>query len=174
YVIEERHGKREFKFQEGPVFTNILLADEINRATPKTQSALLEAMQEKQVTVGNDTFLLDKPFFVLATQNPIEQEGTYPLPEAQADRFLFKILVGHPSQEEEEAIVERFAMKKTEFRLHKVLDKKQLLALQDKVKEVPVSNDIVKAVVKLSTLTRTSPDLIEYGASPRASIGLIK
>src|SRR3989344_808343 len=95
YIIEEASGKRQFKFQQGPIFANIVLADEINRATPKTQSALLEAMQEKQVTVGNNTFKLDLPFFVLATQNPIEQEGTYPLPEAQADRFLLKIAVGY-------------------------------------------------------------------------------
>src|SRR3989338_1126692 len=97
YIIEETSGKRSFKFQPGPIFANIVLADEINRATPKTQSALLEAMQEKQVTVGNSTFKLDLPFFVLATQNPIEQEGTYPLPEAQADRFLLKIRVSYPT-----------------------------------------------------------------------------
>ena len=101
YIIEETSsGKRNFKFQPGPIFANIVLADEINRATPKTQSALLEAMQEKQVTVGNNTYKLDPPFFVLATQNPIEQEGTYPLPEAQADRFLLKIKVGYPTEEE--------------------------------------------------------------------------
>ena len=101
YIIEETSGRKQFKFQTGPIFANIILADEINRATPKTQSALLEAMQEKQVTAGTNTFQLDLPFFVLATQNPIEQEGTYPLPEAQADRFLLKIKVGYPSFEEE-------------------------------------------------------------------------
>src|SRR3989338_8528459 len=101
YIIEEASGKRSFRFQPGPLFANIVLADEINRATPKTQSALLEAMQEKQVTVGNSTFKLDLPFFVLATQNPIEQEGTYPLPEAQADRFLLKIRVSYPTYEQE-------------------------------------------------------------------------
>mgnify|MGYP001595765232 CR=1 FL=1 len=100
YIIEETSGKRNFKFQPGPIFANIILADEINRATPKTQSALLEAMQEKQVTVGTNTFKLDLPFFVLATQNPIEQEGTFPLPEAQSDRFLLKIKVGYPSFDE--------------------------------------------------------------------------
>ena len=109
YIIEESDGKRSFKFQPGPIFANIVLADEINRATPKTQSALLEAMQEKQVTVGNKTFELDRPFFVLATQNPIEQEGTYPLPEAQSDRFLLKILVGYPKFEDEVEIVTRYA-----------------------------------------------------------------
>ena len=102
-IIEETSGKRNFKFQPGPIFANIVLVDEINRATPKTQSALLEAMQEKQVTVGNNTFKLDLPFFVLATQNPIEQEGTYPLPEAQADRFLLKIEVNYPSESEKRA-----------------------------------------------------------------------
>ena len=108
YIIEETSsGKRNFKFQQGPIFANIVLADEINRATPKTQSALLEAMQEKQVTVGNSTYQLDPPFFVLATQNPIEQEGTYPLPEAQADRFLLKIQVQYPTEEEELEIVNK-------------------------------------------------------------------
>src|SRR3989338_5349714 len=108
YVIEEDRGHKVFKFQKGPVFANIVLADEINRATPKTQAALLEAMQEKQVTVGNQTFPLDRPFFVLATQNPIDQEGTYPLPEAQTDRFLLKILIGYPSFEDELEIVNRY------------------------------------------------------------------
>ena len=107
YIITEEKGKRDFKFQPGPVFANIVLADEINRATPKTQSAMLEAMQEKQVTVGNNTFKLDPPFFVLATQNPIEQEGTYPLPEAQKDRFMFHIRVKYPNRDEEAEIIRR-------------------------------------------------------------------
>ncbi|MBI2142660.1 MoxR family ATPase [Candidatus Woesearchaeota archaeon] len=139
YVIEEISGKREFRFHPGPIFANIVLADEINRATPKTQSALLEAMQEKQVTVGNATYKLDAPFFVLATQNPIEQEGVYPLPEAQADRFLLKIKVGYPSYQEEMEIVNRYGY---------------------------------ELAVKLITKTRNF-DLIQYGASPRATIGLI-
>src|SRR4030042_5627346 len=108
YVIEEEKGKKEFRFQKGPVFANVILADEINRATPKTQSALLEAMQEKQVTVGNQTFPLDAPFFVLATQNPIDMEGTYPLPDAQVDRFLLKILVGYPKFDDEMEILSRY------------------------------------------------------------------
>src|SRR3989338_4804558 len=108
YVLEEQNGKREFKFHPGPVFANIVLADEINRATPKTQSAMLEAMQEKQVTVGNTTYKLELPFFILATQNPIEQEGTYPLPEAQADRFLLKIKLTYPSFDEEMEIINRY------------------------------------------------------------------
>src|SRR3989338_2264256 len=111
YIIEDQGSKRAFKFHPGPIFANMVLADEINRATPKTQSALLEAMQEKQVTVGNTTFKLEMPFFVLATQNPIEQEGTYPLPEAQTDRFLLKIKVDYPSPEEEEVIIDRFTGK---------------------------------------------------------------
>ncbi|MBQ3620992.1 MAG: AAA family ATPase, partial [Methanosarcinaceae archaeon] len=107
-ILEERGGSKSFRFEKGPVFTNILLADEINRASPKTQSALLEAMQEKQVTVSGSTYKLEKPFFVLATQNPIEQEGTYPLPEAQLDRFLLKILVDYPTFEDELEIVNRY------------------------------------------------------------------
>ncbi|HLD97578.1 MAG TPA: AAA family ATPase [Candidatus Nanoarchaeia archaeon] len=113
YVLEEQDGKREFKFHPGPIFANVVLADEINRATPKTQSALLEAMQEKQVTVGNTTYKLEAPFFLLATQNPIEQEGVYPLPEAQSDRFLLKIKVTYPSFDEELEIVNRYAAEAT-------------------------------------------------------------
>ena len=112
YLIEEEKGKKKFVFQKGPIFSNIVLVDEINRATPKTQSALLEAMQEKQVTVGGNTFKLDLPFFVLATQNPIDQEGTYPLPEAQSDRFLLKILVDYPSPKEELEVINRFTTEK--------------------------------------------------------------
>jgi len=108
YVVEERAGGKEFRFEPGPIFANIVLADEINRASPKTQSALLEAMQERQVTAGKETYTLDQPFFILATQNPIEMEGTYPLPEAQLDRFLLKILLGYPNPEEETEIVERY------------------------------------------------------------------
>jgi len=173
YIIEESSGKRNFKFQQGPVFGNIILADEINRATPKTQSALLEAMQEKQVTVGNSTFKLDLPFFVLATQNPIEQEGTYPLPEAQADRFLLKIKVTYPNLEEEEKIVNRYAGEYGEPRLKKMLNKNHLFTLQTHTKQVPIANDLKKRVLKIINATRTSKELIQYGASPRASIGLI-
>jgi MoxR-like ATPase len=173
YIIEESGGKRSFKFQPGPVFANIILADEINRATPKTQSALLEAMQEKQVTAGNQTFKLDLPFFVLATQNPIEQEGTYPLPEAQSDRFLLKIKVSYPTIEEESQIVDRYAAEHSEPRLKKMLNKNHLFTLQTQTKQVPIANDLKNRVLKIINATRTSKESIQYGASPRASIGLI-
>ncbi|MBL7056169.1 MoxR family ATPase [Candidatus Woesearchaeota archaeon] len=173
YIIEETSGKRSFKFQPGPVFANIVLADEINRATPKTQSALLEAMQEKQVTVGNNTYKLDTPFFILATQNPIEQEGTYPLPEAQADRFLLKLKVGYPSLEEESEIVNRFAATKKEVKLKTLLNKNHLLSLQALTRQVPVANDIKLRALKLIKATRTNKDVIQFGASPRASIGIL-
>ena len=173
YIIEETSGKRNFKFQPGPIFANIVLADEINRATPKTQSAMLEAMQEKQVTVGNTTFKLDKPFFVLATQNPIEQEGTYPLPEAQADRFLLKIRVGYPSYDEEVEIVDKYAFASIEKKVRLLFNKNDLIHMQALVRQVPIANDLKKRVVSIVTETRKHPNLIEYGASPRASIGLV-
>ena len=173
YIIEEVSGKRQFKFQPGPVFANILLADEINRATPKTQSALLEAMQEKQVTVGTSTFKLDLPFFVLATQNPIEQEGTYPLPEAQADRFLLKIKVGYPSLEEEGEIVNRYASELKENKVKTLLNKNHLISLQGLTRQVPIADDIKQRAIKIIVATRTNKDVIQYGASPRASIGII-
>ena len=173
YIIEESDGKRTFKFQPGPVFANIVLADEINRATPKTQSALLEAMQEKQVTVGTKTFELDKPFFVLATQNPIEQEGTYPLPEAQQDRFLLKIKVTYPTMDDEVEIVNRYAEDLKDPGLKPLLRKDSILQLQRLVRQIPVSNDLKRYAVDLVTRTRQKKELIEYGASPRASIGLI-
>ena len=173
YIIDEIDGRRQFKFQKGPVFANIVLADEINRATPKTQSALLEAMQEKQVTVGNTTFKLDEPFFVLATQNPIEQEGTFPLPEAQADRFLLKIKVGYPAIEDEVKIVERFTGEESIPKLSPIIDKKVFIALQNLSRRVPIANELKQKIVKLIDTTRRNKKLIEYGASPRASIGLI-
>lgn len=173
YIIEEVAGKRQFKFQPGPVFANILLADEINRATPKTQSALLEAMQEQQVTVGNSTFKLDLPFFVLATQNPIEQEGTYPLPEAQADRFLLKIMASYPTEDEEEKIVDIYTSGSEKAKVKVLLNKEQLLHLQKTTKQVPISNDIKKKAISIIRATRERKDLVQYGASPRASIGLV-
>jgi MoxR-like ATPase len=173
YIIEEVSGKRHFKFQPGPVFANVVLADEINRATPKTQSALLEAMQEKQVTVGNETYKLDEPFFVLATQNPIEQEGTYPLPEAQADRFLLKIKVGYPTKEDETKIVERFTSEESEIRLRVLLNKNNFKTMQNHTRQVPLANDIKNRAVNIIAATRENKNIIQYGASPRASIGLI-
>ncbi|MEM3374527.1 MAG: MoxR family ATPase [Candidatus Woesearchaeota archaeon] len=173
YVLEEKDGKRQFVFHRGPIFANIVLVDEINRATPKTQSALLEAMQEKQVTIGRNTFELEKPFFVLATQNPIEQEGTYPLPEAQTDRFLFKIKVDYPSIEEEEKIIDRFTGKESLQQVRKIFDSKDIEKFQQYVKEVPIASDLKKRVLKIVNLTRTEKSIIEYGASPRASLGLV-
>ena len=171
-IIEEIDGRKEFKFEAGPIFANIVLADEINRASPKTQSALLEAMQEKQVTAGNDTFLLDKPFFILATQNPIEMEGTFPLPEAQLDRFLFKILVDYPTLEDETEIVNRYTQS-TVMQVNKVIDKNTLLDLQRLVRDMPIADDIKARAIKIVMTTREWGKHIEYGASPRASIGLI-
>ncbi len=173
YIIEEMSGKRQFKFQPGPVFANVVLADEINRATPKTQSALLEAMQEKQVTVGTNTFKLDLPFFVLATQNPIEQEGTYPLPEAQADRFLLKIKVTYPTFEQEIEIVDKYAAETKDQKLKVMLNKNHLLTLQGLTRQVPIANDIKQRAVKLIHATRNNKEIMSYGASPRASIGII-
>lgn len=173
YVIEEEKGKKAFRFQKGPVFANIILADEINRATPKTQSALLEAMQEKQVTVGNQTFELDHPFFVLATQNPIDMEGTYPLPEAQVDRFLLKILVNYPEFDDEMEIINRFTKAKAVSKIKTLLSKDSLKLLQNLTRQVPIADDIKKRALEIVTKTRNSPELIEYGASPRASIGII-
>ena len=172
YLIEERDGKKVFRFEMGPVFANIVLADEINRATPKAQSALLEAMQEKQVTVGNETYKLDRPFFVLATQNPIEMEGTYPLPEAQLDRFLLKIQVGYPTLEEEDRIVEMHTTPMVTS-VQKVLDKPTLLSLQRLTKQMPISKEMKAMALKIVAATRASNPSIEYGASPRASIGLV-
>jgi MoxR-like ATPase len=174
YILEEKKGgEKQFRFQQGPLFANIVLADEINRATPKTQSALLEAMQEKQVTVGNSTFKLDPPFFILATQNPIDQEGTYPLPEAQTDRFLLKIKVDYPVEKEELQIIERYASHTKPPGVRKFMAKDSLLNLQKYCRQVPISDDLQKKVVTLVNRTRTNKDLIEYGASPRASIGLV-
>lgn len=173
YIIEESEGKKRFVFQKGPIFANLVLADEINRATPKTQAALLEAMQEKQVTVGSQTFKLDEPFFVLATQNPIDQEGTYPLPEAQTDRFLLKILVGYPSFEEETDIINRFSGSVDVQKPNTLLGEKSIKLLQKLTRQVPIADDIKRRVIQLVQSTRNTPELIEYGASPRASIGLI-
>jgi MoxR-like ATPase len=171
---------RHFKFIKGPIFTNILLADEINRTPPKTQAALLEAMQEKQVSISNKNFVLDKPFFVLATQNPIEQEGTYPLPEAQLDRFMFALKLDYPSFEEEVEVVKSTTIK-TEVQINPVISKKQILAYQDLVKKVPVADNVIEYAVRLVGKTRPAsaqvPDIVQkyldWGAGPRASQNLI-
>ncbi|WP_338103429.1 MoxR family ATPase [Methanolapillus millepedarum] len=170
-VVEEHGGSKVFRFEKGPIFANIILADEINRASPKTQSALLEAMQEKQVTVAGVTHPLEKPFFVLATQNPIEQEGTYPLPEAQLDRFLLKIFVPYPEFNEELEIVNRYTALSNPT-TERGITKETLLSLQKLTREVPISNDLKQRAIHLVMKTREG-GTIEYGASPRASIALI-
>lgn len=170
-IIEETDGSKMFRFEEGPVFANIVLADEINRASPKTQSALLEAMQEKQVTVGNKTYQLDRPFFILATQNPIEMEGTFPLPEAQLDRFLLKIFMDYPTFEEELEILDRYTVS-SEPTVQKVVTKEEVIALQQLCRQIPVSDELKKSAANL-VLTTRQWEGVQYGASPRATIGLI-
>jgi len=170
-IVEEHGGSKSFRFERGPVFANIILADEINRASPKTQSALLEAMQEKQVTVAGTTYSLDKPFFVLATQNPIEQEGTYPLPEAQLDRFLLKILVTYPDYAQELEIVNRYTAQETPT-TQRGITKETLVNLQKLTRDVPISEDLKQKTIRMVMKTREG-GAIEYGASPRASIALI-
>ncbi|NOR17996.1 AAA domain-containing protein [candidate division WOR-3 bacterium] len=181
-VIEEdlTTGKRNFRFVKGPIFANIILADEINRAPPKTQSALLQAMQEYKVTYAGKTYDLPLPFFVLATQNPIEQEGTYPLPEAQLDRFMFTINIDYPSSEEEIEII-KTTTSAYEANLEKIVGGKKFLSLQGLVRRMPVSDDIIKKTIILVGLTRPnekgSPELVKkyvaWGAGPRASQYLI-
>jgi MoxR-like ATPase len=181
-IIEEDHstGKREFRFVKGPVFANIILADEINRTPPKTQAALLQAMQEHEVTAAGETYKLDEPFFVLATQNPIEQEGTYPLPEAQLDRFMFNVFVDYPSSDEENKIVtETTAV--LDYDLNKILSPADIIGFQQLVRRVPVSDHLVQYAVNLARATRpnepSAPDFIKnwvnWGAGPRASQYLI-
>lgn len=170
-IIEEVDGSKQFRFEPGPVFSNIVLTDEINRASPRTQSALLEAMQEKQVTVGNNTYELDRPFFVLATQNPIEMEGTFPLPEAQLDRFLLKVFVDYPNQEDELEIMERYTGH-VEPEVERVVSRRELLSLQQLTRDIPISDDLKKMAIKIVFSTRNWVG-VEYGASPRASIGLV-
>jgi MoxR-like ATPase len=180
-VLEEPEtGRREFRFVPGPLFANIILADEINRTPPKTQAALLQAMQEREVTVGQDTMRLPEPFFVIATQNPIEQEGTYPLPEAQLDRFMFDIRVGYPSLEEEEKILSATTRGEAPD-LRKVLSGKAIVNLQTLVRAVPISEYAVKYVARVVRATRPSDpqapqfikDLVDWGAGPRAGQNLI-
>src|SRR6266436_6328898 len=180
-VLEEQEqGKRGFRFVRGPIFTNILLADEINRTPPKTQAALLQAMQERQVTAGQDTFNLPDPFFVIATQNPIEQEGTYPLPEAQLDRFMFNIMVDYPSLDDEKRILST-TTKDEPAELTKVLSGKAIVNLQKLVRSVPVGDYVLDYVARLVRATRpkdpTAPDfvrkMVDWGAGPRAGQFLI-
>lgn len=181
-VIEENMttGQKQFRFVKGPVFANIVLADEINRTPPKTQSALLEAMQEHKVTASGNTYTLTEPFFVLATQNPIEQEGTYPLPEAQLDRFMFNIWVDYPSVSEEIEIVKSTTSSYTS-ELHKILNAQDIIYFQDLVRRVPVADNVIQYAVNMVSKTRpktpTAPkfinDWVSWGAGPRASQYLI-
>lgn len=172
-MVLDHHGKQVLEFQKGPVFANIVLADEINRATPKTQSAMLEAMQERQVTVAGTTYPLDIPFLVLATQNPIDQEGTYPLPEAQTDRFLLKILVDYPTAAAEQEIVAMYGTNKKGKRITKaVISKEELQHIQEIVTQMPISKELQEQIIQLVQRTRSDQKYIRYGASPRASIGL--
>ena len=178
--INDATGHKEYRFIKGPIFCNILLADEINRTPPKTQAALLEAMQEHRVTAAGHTYQLTLPFFVLATQNPLEQEGTYPLPEAQLDRFMFSIYIDYPTAEEEEEIA-RVTTRKSKVELQKVLNSKEILELQEVVRDMPVSNHVVKYATRLARSTRPvgehAPEFIKKwihcGAGPRASQYLV-
>ncbi|MBX8635499.1 MAG: MoxR family ATPase [Thermoplasmata archaeon] len=164
----------EFELRKGPVFTNILLADEINRAPPKTQSALLEAMQERQATIEGKTYGIEKPFIVMATQNPIEYEGTYPLPEAQLDRFMMKISVGYPTKDEEASVLSRRRERKIEgFEISPAIDRETLLSIQRETEEVHVSREIEQYIVDVVRATRMHRS-VEIGASPRGSLSLMR
>jgi MoxR-like ATPase len=181
-VLEEDRttGKRVFRFIKGPLFGNVILADEINRTPPKTQSALLEAMQERQLTVGGESYPLPDPFFVLATQNPIEQEGTYALPEAQLDRFLFRVHLEYPSRDEEITICKRVTTQ-YDFKPTPVLTVEEILKMQSLVRRVPVSDHVYEYAVSLARMTRPQENqlprdlegMIQWGAGPRASIYLL-
>jgi MoxR-like ATPase len=180
-ILEEDHitGKRFFKFNKGPLFANIVLADEINRTPPKTQAALLEAMQEFEVTYGGQTYPLDRPFFILATQNPIEQAGTYPLPEAQLDRFLLYIKIGYPTQEEETRILSSTTGSK-KVKVEPVINGEEIQKLQSLVREVSISDDMIAYVSNLIRATRPDTTTVDYikewvrwGAGPRAGQALI-
>ena len=178
-LVESEDGQKSFEFQRGPIFANVVLADEINRATPKTQSALLEAMQEHSVTVGGETRRIDGMFFVLATQNPLEMEGTYPLPEAQLDRFFCKIAVPYPSTEELVAIV-RDASKRKKTELRQVLTPDDVLEIGELAEQIPIADELLETVVRVVKNTRpeepTAPEsvrkYVRYGCSPRAALAL--
>lgn len=180
-ILEEDHttGKRIFKFNKGPVFANIILADEINRTSPKTQSALLEAMQEFEVTYAGTTYILERPFFILATQNPIEQSGTFPLPEAQLDRFLLFVKVSYPTAEEERAILENTTGRKN-LTVSKVIDGSRILEAQKLVREVHINSDLIELVSRIVRATRPSEtenkfvkEWVRWGAGPRAGQAMI-
>jgi MoxR-like ATPase len=180
-VLDESSGRREFRFIKGPIFANIVLADEINRTPPKTQAALLQAMQERQVSAGQETYNLPDPFFVIATQNPIEQEGTYPLPEAQLDRFMFNIKVDYPSYDEEKRILDMATREET-VEISKVLSARSIVNLQKLVRSVPAGDYVKEYAVRLTRATRPrdplAPDfvkrMVDWGAGPRAAINLVQ
>ncbi len=180
-ILTEDGGRRQFTYSPGPIFANVVLADEVNRATPKTQSALLEAMEERTVTVGKTTYPLEAPFIVLATQNPIEMEGTYPLPEAQVDRFLFKVLIGYPSLEELVEITERNTEGGGLVLPAPVATAPEVLAAQAVVREIPIAEPLRQYVARLVFATHPTSEhapkdvkaFVEYGASPRAAIAVI-
>jgi len=172
YVYSQKTG--EFKLIRGPIFTDVLLADEINRAPPKTQAALLEAMQERQTTLEGETYPLNRPFLVMATQNPIEYEGTYPLPEAQIDRFIMRLSVGYPDEPEEQEILHRMEHGDIhDLSVKKVVDPERIINMQEAIKQVYIDDDIQNYIVKLVQITRSEPR-VEVGISPRGSIALFK
>jgi len=177
-IYNQREGK--FEVKKGPIFANIILADEINRSPAKVQSALLEAMQEKQVTIGETTFKLDRPFLVMATQNPVDQEGTYPLPEAQVDRFMMKVFVDYPTKSQEMEIMRRISNMKFDYTVNTILGKEDIFAIRDQVNKVTISDSLERYIIELVYATRKPRDYkldeqaqyIQFGASPRASINL--
>jgi MoxR-like ATPase len=177
-IYNQKDGK--FEVKKGPIFANIVLADEINRSPAKVQSALLEAMQEKQVTIGETTFILDKPFLVMATQNPVENEGTYPLPEAQIDRFMMKVFVDYPTKEHELEIMRRISNMGFSYEVNPILTKEDIFAIRGEVNKVKISESLEKYIIELVTATRKPKEYkldheaqyIQFGASPRASINM--
>src|SRR5258706_2695625 len=177
-IYDQSNGK--FSVKKGPIFANIILADEINRAPAKVQAALLEAMQEKQVTIGGTTHTLEEPFLVLATQNPIDQEGTYPLPEAQVDRFMMKLFVNYPSKDHELEIMRRISNMKFDYQVNTILTKEDIFAIREEVNKVKMSESLEKYIIELVSATRRPKEYkldhesqyIQFGASPRASINL--
>jgi MoxR-like ATPase len=177
-IYNQKDGK--FEVKKGPIFSNIILADEINRSPAKVQSALLESMQEKQVTIGETTFKLDRPFLVMATQNPVDQEGTYPLPEAQVDRFMMKVFVNYPTKNQELEIMRRISNMTFDFKVNTILSKEDIFSIRDQVNKVKISESLERYIIELVYATRKPLDYklneqaqyIQFGASPRASINL--
>ena len=172
-IMVKEEGKSSFRFEKGPIFANLVLADEINRATPKTQSALLEAMQEHTVTVGNESHRLEEPFLVLATQNPIEQEGTYPLPEAQLDRFMFKVLVKFPSKEELRGIV-GLTEGQTSPEIRGLMNAEELIEARKLIAQIPIADAVMNYILELVMATHEENAYIREGASPRAAQAMIR